>query len=219
MRPSIGSLAWCCDAANAAHHMTQVYGCNATDQLVAAGQRLAFVGDDTWMQLFPHQFGTAAPFPSFNVQDLHTVDNGVWEVRPALVIYLAMRLQSASATMSMLLDDSSSVTVSARCTRDLVHRCWIRQAHPWPCLSAVPGACAAERHRVGRAGGPLPGRRSCGAHRRCVCADHGRQAGADGRPAGPGVQIRAQRGWPPSFHFRTVCPISSGLGAAHLQFV
>jgi predicted AlkP superfamily pyrophosphatase or phosphodiesterase len=58
-----------------------VCGCNASDQLVAAGRRLAFVGDDTWMQLFPHQFGTAAPFPSFNVQDLHTVDNGVWEVR------------------------------------------------------------------------------------------------------------------------------------------
>jgi predicted AlkP superfamily pyrophosphatase or phosphodiesterase len=63
-----------------------MYGCTATDQLVAAGQRLAFVGDDTWMQLFPHQFGTAAPFPSFNVQDLHTVDNGVWEVRVALVL-------------------------------------------------------------------------------------------------------------------------------------
>lgn len=38
------------------------------------------MGDDTWMQLFPHQFGDAAPFPSFNVQDLHTVDNGVWQV-------------------------------------------------------------------------------------------------------------------------------------------
>lgn len=58
--------------------------CHVTDQLVAAGRRLAFVGDDTWMQLFPHQFGTAAPFPSFNVQDLHTVDNGVWEVSVGL---------------------------------------------------------------------------------------------------------------------------------------
>lgn len=53
----------------------------AADQLAAAGRRLAFVGDDTWMQLFPSQFADAAPFPSFNVQDLHTVDNGVWEVR------------------------------------------------------------------------------------------------------------------------------------------
>lgn len=68
-------------------------GCNAPDQLVAAGQRLAFVGDDTWMQLFPHQFGDAAPFPSFNVQDLHTVDNGVWEVRVALVIFPPCRLE------------------------------------------------------------------------------------------------------------------------------
>jgi GPI ethanolamine phosphate transferase 3 subunit O len=59
---------------------------------VAAGQRLAFVGDDTWMQLFPHQFGDAAPFPSFNVQDLHTVDNGVWEVRCVFVTISAMCL-------------------------------------------------------------------------------------------------------------------------------
>lgn len=53
---------------------------NLIDQLAAAGRRLAFVGDDTWMQLFPTQFGSAVPFPSFNVQDLDTVDNGVWQV-------------------------------------------------------------------------------------------------------------------------------------------
>ena len=40
----------------------------------------AFVGDDTWMQLFPHQFHTAIPYSSFNVMDLHTVDDGVWQV-------------------------------------------------------------------------------------------------------------------------------------------
>ncbi len=51
------------------------------DQLTAAGRRLAFVGDDTWMQLFPTQFaGSQQPFPSFNVHDLDTVDNGVWQV-------------------------------------------------------------------------------------------------------------------------------------------
>lgn len=53
---------------------------NLIDQLVAARRRLAFVGDDTWMQLFPTQFASALPFPSFNVQDLDTVDNGVWQV-------------------------------------------------------------------------------------------------------------------------------------------
>lgn len=40
----------------------------------------AFFGDDTWMQLFPTQFQRAIPFPSFNVMDLHTVDDGVWQV-------------------------------------------------------------------------------------------------------------------------------------------
>ena len=55
---------------------------NLVDQLVTAGRRLGFVGDDTWMQLFPAQFAAASPFPSFNVQDLDTVDNGVWQVCP-----------------------------------------------------------------------------------------------------------------------------------------
>lgn len=40
----------------------------------------AFVGDDTWMQLFPDQFTEALPYPSFEVHDLHTVDDGVWQV-------------------------------------------------------------------------------------------------------------------------------------------
>lgn len=69
------------------------------DNLVAAlrrcGRRLALLGDDTWLQLFPPRnesgggagggaadgggsaFAIAHPFPSFNVADLHTVDAGV----------------------------------------------------------------------------------------------------------------------------------------------
>lgn len=39
------------------------------------------MGDDTWMQLAQQAFAEAYPYPSFNVQDLHTVDDGVWEVR------------------------------------------------------------------------------------------------------------------------------------------
>lgn len=40
----------------------------------------AFIGDDTWMQLFPKQLAEALPYPSFEVHDLHTVDDGVWQV-------------------------------------------------------------------------------------------------------------------------------------------
>ena len=40
----------------------------------------AFVGDDTWMRLFPTAMQTALPYPSFNVKDLDTVDDAVWEV-------------------------------------------------------------------------------------------------------------------------------------------
>jgi phosphatidylinositol glycan class O len=39
------------------------------------------MGDDTWMQLAKDAFAEAHPYPSFDVHDLHTVDDGVWEVR------------------------------------------------------------------------------------------------------------------------------------------
>lgn len=38
------------------------------------------MGDDTWMQLAQDAFTEAYPYPSFNVHDLHTVDDGVWQV-------------------------------------------------------------------------------------------------------------------------------------------
>lgn len=46
-------------------------------QARARGLRTVFAGDDTWVDLFPGAFARAAPFPSFNVFDLHTVDSGV----------------------------------------------------------------------------------------------------------------------------------------------
>ncbi|KAF5835037.1 alkaline-phosphatase-like protein [Dunaliella salina] len=53
---------------------------NLLDQLKKKGKRMIFSGDDTWMQLAPlGTFDAAHPYPSFNVHDLHTVDNGVWQ--------------------------------------------------------------------------------------------------------------------------------------------
>ncbi|KAK6116828.1 hypothetical protein DH2020_049458 [Rehmannia glutinosa] len=49
---------------------------NLIHQLVQNGKRVVMMGDDTWSQLFPHHFITSYPFPSFNVKDLDTVDNG-----------------------------------------------------------------------------------------------------------------------------------------------
>ncbi|GHJ85444.1 hypothetical protein NliqN6_1846 [Naganishia liquefaciens] len=48
-------------------------------QLMRAGKRVGFMGDDTWTLLFPEQFapGLEHPYDSFNVEDLHTVDQGV----------------------------------------------------------------------------------------------------------------------------------------------
>ncbi|KAG8644427.1 hypothetical protein MANES_11G127500v8 [Manihot esculenta] len=49
---------------------------NFIHQLVINGKRVVMMGDDTWVQLFPHHFNKSYPYPSFNVKDLHTVDNG-----------------------------------------------------------------------------------------------------------------------------------------------
>lgn len=52
---------------------------NIIAQLRNAGKRLVHLGDDTWHALFPGYFEEELthPFDSFNVWDLHTVDNGV----------------------------------------------------------------------------------------------------------------------------------------------
>ncbi|KAI9036672.1 mannose-ethanolamine phosphotransferase GPI13 [Aspergillus affinis] len=54
---------------------------NIVAQLRAAGKNLVQLGDDTWHSLFPGYFDAnlTKPFDSFNVWDLHTVDNGVTE--------------------------------------------------------------------------------------------------------------------------------------------
>ncbi|KAJ3073194.1 mannose-ethanolamine phosphotransferase gpi13 [Podochytrium sp. JEL0797] len=58
---------------------------NIIAQMLSMHKRMIFMGDDTWTNLFPTQFNESHPFPSFNVQDLHTVDNGCVEhLMPAL---------------------------------------------------------------------------------------------------------------------------------------
>ncbi|KAK4890832.1 mannose-ethanolamine phosphotransferase gpi13 [Elasticomyces elasticus] len=54
---------------------------NLIEQLYKAGRRVVHIGDDTWHSLFPGYFepNLTKPFDSFNVWDLHTVDNGVNE--------------------------------------------------------------------------------------------------------------------------------------------
>ncbi|KAJ3031596.1 UNVERIFIED_CONTAM: mannose-ethanolamine phosphotransferase gpi13 [Siphonaria sp. JEL0065] len=58
---------------------------NIISKMRSLNRSLVFMGDDTWVNLFPTQFNESYPFPSFNVQDLHTVDNGcVQHLMPAL---------------------------------------------------------------------------------------------------------------------------------------
>ena len=54
---------------------------NLIEQLRVAGKTLVHLGDDTWHSLFPGYFdpNLTRPYDSFNVWDLHTVDDGVTE--------------------------------------------------------------------------------------------------------------------------------------------
>jgi len=56
-------------------HSYQVEEDNLLVQL--RNKTVVFMGDDTWLGLYPSHFARAFPFESFNVKDLHTVDNGV----------------------------------------------------------------------------------------------------------------------------------------------
>ncbi|KAJ9603399.1 mannose-ethanolamine phosphotransferase gpi13 [Cladophialophora chaetospira] len=54
---------------------------NIVSQLKDAGKTIVHLGDDTWHSLFPGYFDSnmTRPYDSFNVWDLHTLDNGVIE--------------------------------------------------------------------------------------------------------------------------------------------
>lgn len=68
---------------------------NVLLQLRRAGKRLLFAGDDTWMSLYPQLFHQAAPMPSFNVKDLHTVDQGCHDMlNRALNVNITLHCQA-----------------------------------------------------------------------------------------------------------------------------
>ena len=50
---------------------------NLVRQLKLHGRRVVHMGDDTWRDLFPEDFSQSFPFPSLDVNDLNTVDDGV----------------------------------------------------------------------------------------------------------------------------------------------
>ena len=50
---------------------------NIIDSLVSLNKKIVFMGDDTWESLYPGRFYRSYFYPSFDVKDLHTVDNGV----------------------------------------------------------------------------------------------------------------------------------------------
>eukprot|EP01138_Halocafeteria_seosinensis_P013386 gb/GECG01013672.1/.p1 GENE.gb/GECG01013672.1/~~gb/GECG01013672.1/.p1 ORF type:complete len:1230 (+),score=102.90 gb/GECG01013672.1/:1-3690(+) len=61
-----------------------------------------FVGDDTWASLFPGSFNVTIPYPSFNVKDLYTVDNGVYKNIISLLANGTLAWKDASKDFSNL---------------------------------------------------------------------------------------------------------------------
>lgn len=52
---------------------------NLIDQLIKQNESIVFMGDDTWSGLYPKRFVREYSYPSFNVWDLDTVDNGIMD--------------------------------------------------------------------------------------------------------------------------------------------
>jgi phosphatidylinositol glycan class O len=65
------------------------------------GPAVGFVGDDTWLDLYPHSFRSAYPYPSFNTRDLDTVDNGCILHLPNLLDRLRHGHSSSSSTRTV----------------------------------------------------------------------------------------------------------------------
>jgi phosphatidylinositol glycan class O len=70
---------WILQLKNAIHRRQ-----NAGNNTGGISTYMAFVGDDTWVDLFPNLFHDCHPFPSFNTRDLDTVDNGCLQHIPRL---------------------------------------------------------------------------------------------------------------------------------------
>ncbi|CAL1702838.1 unnamed protein product [Somion occarium] len=80
-------------------------------QLYEAGKQIAFMGDDTWMSVFPTSFAPNMTFPydSFNVEDLHSVDEGVIRHLLPLLHHVGHRLGPDHPTMQAKLQQMDNV--------------------------------------------------------------------------------------------------------------
>lgn len=57
---------------------------NVIDQIYSNNLTVVFLGDSTWIELFPKRFKRQFAFPSFNIYDLDSVDNG--EISIAVIV-------------------------------------------------------------------------------------------------------------------------------------
>lgn len=55
---------------------------NIIDQIVNNSLSAVFMGDNTWVELFPNRFKRQYGYPSFDIYDLDTVDTNVQKILP-----------------------------------------------------------------------------------------------------------------------------------------
>lgn len=61
---------------------------NIIDQVIANKMSVVFMGDGTWTELFPKRFKRKYSYPSFNIHDLDTIDNGEEFFLKIFIVYL-----------------------------------------------------------------------------------------------------------------------------------
>ncbi|KAG2426988.1 hypothetical protein HXX76_012772 [Chlamydomonas incerta] len=107
---------------------------NLLGQLWSAGARVVVLGDDTWAQLAPaSSYHGCHTFPSFDVHDLHTVDDGVWrEVWP----YLRPNGSSPSSAQSCPAPGGRVGISSSNCSREATPDAPAAAAADWEVLVA-----------------------------------------------------------------------------------
>jgi len=72
------------------------------DRGLTVPAQAGFVGDDTWVDLYPQGFTDAFPYPSFNTRDLNTVDGGCEKHIPDLVDRLRQKSQRRQDELELM---------------------------------------------------------------------------------------------------------------------
>lgn len=83
--------------------LQQLKSADFSTRHLPSASKVAFVGDDTWLDLFPTLLDEAYPYPSFNTRDLDTVDNGCLHHIPGLLDKLRTRNATSEEALEVMI--------------------------------------------------------------------------------------------------------------------